>query len=375
MSSLDTMAPPADLTLPRNPSSWGAVTHIARVLADRTLADRSAWALPVTALAIVSALTLSVAGGVAWFHRIPGELATFCQGVSLVALILLIIPLATLTGAAARLAASRRDTRLSSLRLLGATTTTVRALTLLETAAMALGGAVLGVIGYLALMPVLGLLPFNGGPIGPTGLWLGVGPLALGVLAIAVLAVISSALGLRQVEISPLGVRTRERAPRLHWLRVVLGGGAILGSILVMQNLALIAADTATMIALMLVALAVPMAAVKQLGPWVLGLMGRWDARRARTTVALLAARAVVDNPKGTWREVGGLALISFVAVILGVAFTYGPDAASNPDEALLLADTRTGTLLTLAISFVIVACSVGITQAAAILDRRSLHV
>jgi len=366
---------PTDLRLPPTASSWTAAVRIARVLADRTIADRSAWGLPVTALAIVSALTLSVAGGVRWFHTLEGEAGAFYQPMSMIALVLLVIPLATLAGAAARLAASRRDTRLSSLRLLGASTTTVRALTLIETGAIALVGAIVGVFGYLALMPVFGLLHFNGGPIGPAGLWLGPGPLVLGVLGIVVLALASSAIGLRQVEISPLGVRTRQHPPRLHWLRIAIGGVTIVASVLVMENLSVITEDVATMVVYMLVALAVPMLAINLIGPWVLAMLARVDAARAKTPVALLAARTVLDNPKAVWRQVGGLALISFVAVIVGVAFSYTTGPTSNPQEAFMAADTRTGALLTLAIAFVTVACSVGITQAAAILDRRALHV
>lgn len=370
-----TLAAPADPTLPARPSSWAAAAQIARVLADRTIADRAAWGLPVTALAIVSALTLSVAGGVRWFHSLEGDAAGFYQPMSLIALVLLTIPLATLAGAAARLAASRRDTRLSSLRLLGATTTTVRALTLIETGAIALVGALVGVFGYLLLMPVFGLLHFNGGPIGPTGLWLGLGPLLVGVVGIVALALLSSAVGLRQVEISPLGVRTRQRAPRMHWLRIVIGGIAIIGCVVVLQNLSLIAQDVATMVVFTLIALSIPMLAINLIGPWVLAMLAKLDAARAGTPVALLAARTVLDNPKAVWRQVGGLALISFVAVIVGVAFSYTTGPASSPEEMYMLNDTRTGALLTLAIAFVTVACSVGITQAAAILDRRSLHV
>ncbi|MDO5534634.1 MAG: ABC transporter permease [Propionibacteriaceae bacterium] len=370
-----TLAAPTDLGVTRQPSSWVVAARIARLLADRTLSDRSAWVLPVSALAIVSALTLSVAGGVRWFNDIEGRGASFYQPMSWIALVLLLIPLATLAGAAARLAASRRDTRLSSLRLLGATTTTVRALTLIETGVIALVGALIGVVGHLLLMPVFGLLHFNGGPIGPTGLWLGPGPLALGVLGIVALALVSSALGLRQVEISPLGVRTRQRAPRLHWLRVVVGGVAIIASILVMQNLAVLTEDVATMLVFLLVAMSVPMLAINLIGPWVLSLLARIDVARARTPVALLAARTVLDNPKAVWRQVGGLALISFVSVFIGVAFTFATGTASNPEEVVINTDLRTGALLTLAIAFVTVACSVGITQAAAILDRRALQV
>lgn len=369
------VAAPTDPTLPARPSSWAAAVQIARVLADRTVAERSAWALPVTALALVSALTLSVAGGVRWFYAIGGEYGPLYQGLSSIALVLLVIPLATLAGAAARLAVSRRDTRLSSLRLLGATTTTVRALTLLETGAIALLGAVVGVAGYLALMPAFGLLHFTGGPIGPTGLWLGAGPLLLAVLGIVLLTLVSAAIGLRRVVISPLGVRTRQTAPRLHWARVLVGGVAIVASVGVAENIGFLAEDIATAIVYVGLALAVPLLALNLIGPWVIGLIARFDAFRARTPDALIAARTVLDNPKVVWRQVGGLSMISFVAVITGVSFSYNASPASNPGEVLLIADLRTGSLLTLGIAFLTVACSVGITQTAAILDRRSLHV
>lgn len=40
----------------------------------------------------------------------------------------------------------------------------------------------------------------------------------------------------------------------------------------------------------------------------------------------------------------------------------------------MLITDMRTGVLLTLAIAFMMVACSVGVNQAAAVLDRRDLY-
>lgn len=370
-----TGTPPTDLVLPRTAGSAAVAGRLGTLLFDRTVADRGAWALPVVAQAVVSALSFTVAGGVAWFLRTEGEMAALYQALAGIALVLLLIPLATLAGAAARLAATRRDTRLSSLRLLGATTGTVRLLTLLETSAMALVGAVVGVIGYAALMPVFGQLHFLGGPIGPSGLWLGFGPLALGVVALVGLTAISAAIGLRRVEISPLGVRTRAEAPRMHWLRVVLGGVAILGAIVVANTLQLISDDLGTIVAVMLVAFAVPMLAINLIGPWVLSVAARLDARLARTAVHLLAARSVLDDPKLVWRQIGGLALTSFIAVFLGVGMGVAVSDTSNPQEAMMMTDVRTGVLLTLTLAFITTACSVGITQAAAILDRRSLYV
>ena len=358
-----------------SPSSWRVAIDLSRLFARRSLADRASWTLPVTALAVVSALTLTVAGGVHWFFGTTGELAGLYRMLASVALVLLLIPLMTLAGAAARLSATRRDTRLSSLRLLGATRTAVRALTLIEAGAMALAGALIGVVGYAALMPLFGLLNFNRQTIGATGLWLGVGPVLIALAGIVVLALVSSAIGLHRVEISPLGVRTRQEAPRMHWIRMAIGGAVLVAAMIVATQLTHIKASEVVLAAIALAAFSAPMLAINLLGPWLLGRIARRDARRARSPVQLLAARSVLENPKQIWRQISGLALVSFVAVFLGVGMALSSSNSSRPDDIVAMHDIRNGVLLTLAISFVTVACSVGLNQVAAILDRRGLYV
>ncbi|MFZ2261743.1 MAG: hypothetical protein WAV52_13575, partial [Luteococcus japonicus] len=77
-------------------STWALV----KLLARPTMADRSSWALPVGAMGVASALSLSVAGGVHHFFSTTGELAGMYRFLSLVALVLLLVPMATLAGAA-----------------------------------------------------------------------------------------------------------------------------------------------------------------------------------------------------------------------------------------------------------------------------------
>lgn len=348
--------------------------RLSRLFATKTIADRPSWALPVTAQAIVTALTLIVIAGVRWFTAPAGPETMLYTLLAVLALILLVVPLATLAAAAARLSATRRDTRLSSLRLLGGTTATVRLLTVIETAATALAGSFVGVLGYLALTPAFGQLRFRGGVIGAEGLWLGVLPIAGCVLAIVTLAVLSSAVGLRRVEISPLGVRTRQQAPRLHWVRMLVGSLVFVIALVAVSSVKS-APGLGAGIAMLMVMFALPMAALNLIGPWVLGVVTRRDARRARTAVQLLAARSVLENPKQLWRQIGALALTSFVAVFCGVALSFSRSEIRNPSDKIVMDDVGTGALLTLAIAFVTVACSVGLNQAAAILDRRCLHV
>src|SRR5690606_22997759 len=132
-----------------------------------------------------------------------------------------------LGGAAARLSARRRDDRLATLRLLGATTATVARLTVLEAAAVAASGALVGVGGYLVLGPFVQLIPFRGERIG-AAFWLAPWVVACVVVAVTLLAALSAVVGLRQVSISPLGVRRRQDAPRAGWVRAVVGGVVVL---------------------------------------------------------------------------------------------------------------------------------------------------
>lgn len=364
---------PADLRLASRSSSLGATVALARLLARPTLAQRSTWTLPVLALAVVNALVLTVTGGALWFFRAGGELAGLYRMFAVVAVLLLVIPLASLAGAAARLSAARRDERLSSLRLVGATTATVRLLTLAETAALALVGAVLGLLGHVALTPLVGRLHFLGHRVTARGLWPGVLPVAGVLVGMVVLSLVSAAVSLRRVEISPLGVRTRQEAPRMHWLRAVLGIGAIIGASVAAGSLRMLGTDQTALVVGVVIALGVPLLAVNLLGPWVVRLLAALDARRAKGAVGLLAARQVLDDPRLVWRQVGGLAMTTFVAVVLGVAMSYA--TRSTADDAILAHDLQLGVQLTLAIAFVTVACSVTITQLAALQERRHLYV
>jgi hypothetical protein len=69
--------------------------------------------------------------------------------------------------------------------------------------------------------------------------------------------------------------------------------------------------------------------------------------------------------------------MTSFVAVVAGtgIAFVNTLTGDGEEDTLLLLADVRTGILITVIASFLMVACSVGVNQAAGILDRRELYV
>ncbi len=66
------------------------------------------------------------------------------------------------------------------------------------------------------------------------------------------------------------------------------------------------------------------------------------------------------------------MALVSFIAVVAGCGLSIA-DVAS--DAGPLMSDIRTGVLVTLGIAFVLLACAVGVTQAASVLEERELIV
>ncbi|WP_311243445.1 permease [Microbacterium sp. WCS2018Hpa-23] len=333
-------------------------------------------ALPATAFAIVTALVLTVVGGAQSFWTWTDGYGPLYQALAAIALVLLVVPLANLGGAAARLSARRRDERLSTLRLLGVTPLGVSVATVIESVLVAAVGALVGIVAYLAISPLIGLIPFRGAALGldavllpPVGVFAVVG-------AILLVAAGSAALGLRRVIISPLGVRLRTTTSSVHWFRAIIGVSVIAIVFVLVKIFPSIAGFTTTIVVLA-VLFAVALAILNVIGPWVLKVVASRQLRRAERADRLLAARMVLDSPKAAWRQVSGIAMASFMAVFAGTGVSLmnvmGSEGLDGADAALAV-DMRTGLLITLVASFLMVAASVGVNQAASILDQRDLH-
>lgn len=353
------------------------IARVAWLLARPGSGGAATLALPIVAFAIVTTLLLTVLGGAQSFWTWSDDIAFTYQALAVVALVLLVVPLASLGGAAARLSARRRDDRLATLRLLGATPATVSALAVVESTVLALLGAVVGVAGYFAIVPLLALVPFRGAPLGVDGVLLGWPALVAVPVGVALLAAVSAVLGLRLVVISPLGVRTRQDAPKLSWLRVAIGAVVVVLAFGLMSVLQ-VAGSAMAIIAFLAAAFGGTLAVLNLVGPWVIRLVAQGQARRAKRPAKLLAARTVLESPKAAWRQVSGVAMTSFMAVFAGVGLAIvdlaGSGAELDRESRELFADVRTGILITVIGSFLMVACSVGVNQAAGILDRRELY-
>ncbi|HCS61682.1 MAG TPA: permease [Microbacterium sp.] len=332
-------------------------------------------ALPAIAFALVTALLLTVVGGAQAFWSWTDPDAAIYQALAAIALVLLVVPLATLGGAAARLSARRRDERLSTLRLLGVSPAGVVTATVLESTVVAAAGALAGVLGYLTLAPLIALIPFRGEALGLSAVILPPLSILAVIAGVILLAVVSAAIGLRRVVISPLGVRTRTDVPRVHWSRAVLAVAVVVGAFGVVQVFPGTAGLVITIIVLAGI-FAIALAVLNLIGPWALKVHANQNLRRAEKPERLLAARFVLESPKAAWRQVSGIAMASFMAVFAGtgVATLDTMSGAESEANMLLAADIRTGLIITLVASFVMVAISVGVNQASGILDQRELH-
>lgn len=332
-------------------------------------------ALPAIAFALVTTLVLTVIGGAQKFWTWTDPDAGLYQALAAIALVLLVVPLATLGGAAARLSARRRDERLSTLRLLGVSPAGVTGATVLESTGVAAAGSVVGVLGYLAVVPLIGLIPFRGEMLGAAAILLPPVSILSVVGGVVLLAGISAAIGLRQVVISPLGVRMRTTVPRVHWVRAVLAVLVVIGAFVFVQVFPGMAGLVVT-IAVLAGMFAVALAVLNLIGPWALKVHATRGLRRAEMPARLLSARLVLDSPKAAWRQVSGISMASFMAVFAGtgVALMNTMSASESAENLTLAADIRTGLIITLVASFLIVAVSIGVNQAAVILDQRDLH-
>lgn len=328
--------------------------------------------LPIVAFAVVTTLLLTVIGGAQTLWTLDGDLQAIYQLLTVVALALLVVPLLSLGGAAARLAARRRDDRLATLRLLGASSGTVGAVAVLESGALALAGALLGGVLSLAVAPLVGLIPFAGAPLGAANVLVSPWGVVLIVAGIVLVAILSAVLGLRRVVLSPLGVRMRSDAPKQGWIAVVVGVVGIAGASFASSVLGA-AGSVVVMIVLAGAAFAGALALMNLVGPWLIGVVARRRVRSASTPERLLAARVILESPKAAWRQVSASATAAFVAVFAGTGaalLNLMNSGDLRDQDALLALDIRTGVIVTVVGTFLMVACAVGVTQAATILDR-----
>src|SRR5699024_10824946 len=123
----------------------------------------------------------------------------------------------SLTAQAAVLGASGREKRLATLRLIGLSSGDITRMTMLETAAQAAIGIVLGGFFSVLLAPIFSNMKFQDVYIQTSELilpWWGYLTVAVVVL---VLAITASVVGMQRVRVEPLGVSRKEMLPALKY--------------------------------------------------------------------------------------------------------------------------------------------------------------
>ena len=318
--------------------------------------------LALIAFAAATGALLTVVGGYGAFRA--RDEAEVYQVLALVATAILVVPVVTLGGAAARLAVARRDQRLSALRLAGATNSQVASMALADAVVQALAGALLGCLLYLLALPGVAMVNFQGRSFRWVELWVGVPTMLVVVLGVTGLAVVSAGASLTRIVVSPLGVASRVTPKGLSWLRAAVVVVALAVWLAVAQQLDL--ADIGGTV----VMLAVCFWLMNLVGPFVLGLAGRVAAHLAKDVPRLVAARRLVDDPKSAWRTVSGVAMATFVAGVLSVAPGLSKVSGGLGVDHLST-DILTGAIVTLVIAAILAAVSSGVTQAGRVLDLR----
>ena len=286
---------------------------------------------------------------------------------AVIATVMMVIPLLSLAGAAARLGLSRRERDLARLRLLGATGGQVRGGTLLVQCAYAVLGALMGAVGYVATLPAWGSLRFTGHSLGIDNMWLGLPLLLLALAVVVTLAGVSAATALQRVAVTPLGVSRQALPAKVHWIRAV----ALVAVLMVWMVLgtSLMSGGTAVALTVTMIFFAVGGFMINLVGPLLMWVLGAIMHKFARRPAMLLASRRIMNDPKSLWRCLGGVALVSFVVAVVQL----GASASAGSDDAMariFAHDMLQGLFITLGIVYALAAVSTAIGQGVRVLDQ-----
>jgi hypothetical protein len=279
---------------------------------------------------------LNAIGGTEWVTSIgtapASEVFTpffrYAFGIGVLAVL---FPMLVLISTATRLAASRREERFAALRLVGGTPADIRMIAAVEAAVSAFFGAVLGLVIWLLVQPLVA----GGALIGTQYFSSTVTPAAWEYAAIVVgvpaIALVAALVSLRRVQISPLGVsrRATPRRPTLWRLTVLAVGVAVYLYGLSVTSHQSIGAATYPGLLLTMVGLVIA-------GPWFTWATARLFGSMSRGAAPLLASRRLADNPKAAFRSVTGLVLAVFLGTMVGALVPAVNATEASPTNGAL---------------------------------------
>lgn len=230
---------------------------------------------------------------------------------------ILLFPIVTFISIATQLGSAQREKRYAAMRLIGATRRQVMHIIVVESLVAAVAGVIVGSLAYLAVLPLMAGYQLDDMRFWPSDLTI---PLAYYVLVIGLtlaLCLYANWKGMRQVQLSPLGVvRSGKLAkqPRIWRLILLIPGIATFVWLALPQGAEWVRLNSTNTAPLLLLIAGVTsiMAGLLLAGPWLTSSIARIAARRTRNATTLLASKRITLQSKRIFRSVSGVVLALF---------------------------------------------------------------
>ena len=284
------------------------------------------------------------------------------------------------TAQAAVLGASGREKRLATLRLIGLSSGDITRMTMLETAAQAAIGIVLGGFISVLLVPIFSNMKFQDVYISASELilpWWGYLTVAVVVF---VLAITASVVGMQRVRVEPLGVSRKEMPPALKYRSAILFVVFTVFTLIMVDRTSMSSGIAAMAIVAAVVSINVML--INWVAPFLLQVFYRMVSIMPGTS-HFVASQRIAADAKTTWRRSASMAFFGVIAGYLVIS-PVGADGltammSEEPGVLMMFRDLATGGVLTLVFGFILSAMSVFLGLASQIFEQahltRSLHL
>ena len=292
----------------------------------------------------------------------------------------LVPTIVSLTAQAAVLGASGREKRLATLRLIGLSSGDITRMTMLETAAQAAIGIVLGGFFSVLLAPIFSNMKFQDVYIQTSELilpWWGYLTVAVVVF---VLAITASVVGMQRVRVEPLGVSRKEMPPALKYRSAILFVVFTVFTLIMVDRTSMSSGIAAMAVVAAVVSINVML--INWVAPFLLQVFYRMVSIMPGTS-HFVASQRIAADAKTTWRRSASMAFFGVIAGYLVIS-PVGADGltammSEEPGVLMMFRDLATGGVLTLVFGFVLSAMSVFLGLASQIFEQahltRSLHL
>lgn len=292
----------------------------------------------------------------------------------------LVPTIVSLTAQAAVLGASGREKRLATLRLIGLSSGDITRMTMLETAAQAAIGIVLGGFISVLLVPIFSNLKFQDVYISASELilpWWGYLTVAVVVF---VLAITASVVGMQRVRVEPLGVSRKEMPPALKYRSAILFVVFTVFTLIMVDRTSMSSGIAAMAIVAAVVSINVML--INWVAPFLLQVFYRMVSIMPGTS-HFVASQRIAADAKTTWRRSASMAFFGVIAGYLVIS-PVGADGltammSEEPGIFMMFRDLAMGGVLTLVFGFILSAMSVFLGLASQIFEQahlsRSLHL